>query len=300
MVLFHRRPISDQLIPVSYHESPLFLFYSPSENEATACARSGHGEKNCKKECSTQKQNKSSVSSPYKKARIHSLENLLTLELDVPGVKSDGVQISFHESVVTVDTVRSGSDAKEDIQKSTHRFLVNEKLIEHDKFQASLKDGVLTITVPKSVDAVPEAIPIATHEAPEPLDDDHDFRFAIDLPGVKSSDLKLEVKHSTIHLHAERKIGERVSSIDKHFEFTKTTVDAKGFKAFLVNGVLTVVGLKKEAPEPQSIQLSDTLNLPLPSPNSHESDVVTETTVTESHASSKKEEFVVVETVAEN
>ena len=80
------------------------------------------------------------------------------------------------------------------------------------------------------------------------------MRLALDLPCVRASDVQLEFRDGTITLHAERK--DRASTIDKIFYVDQSRVDPNAFKAFVIDGVLTITGYSKDAPQPKQIGIS--------------------------------------------
>jgi HSP20 family molecular chaperone IbpA len=96
---------------------------------------------------------------------------------------------------------------------------------------------------------------------------------------VKAGDASLELKDDTISLHATRRVFDKVSSMDRYFSIDRSKVDATTFKAYLVDGVLTITVTKQEAPEPKPILVTT-------KPNAIE-------------GKNEDTEMVVVETVAE-
>jgi len=83
-------------------------------------------------------------------------EDQLLLFLDLPGVRPDDVELRFDGNELTVHarvTPRSQEEKllQEHDTREFHRaFRINEK-VDLDGISASLKDGVLTLRLPKSV-----------------------------------------------------------------------------------------------------------------------------------------------------
>jgi HSP20 family molecular chaperone IbpA len=168
-------------------------------------------------------------------------EDESTILLDLPGVMDNEVKVEFHNGYVRIET-----------NKHIFKFRVSEKRLDHEAIRADLANGVLTVTIPQKAVEAPRSIPVSLeYPTTEPTtDDDKSTRLSVDLPGVKAENLKLEIKDSTLSLHAKRYYGERVSSTDKHFTVDETKVDASTFNAYLANGVLTITGQRKESSEP--------------------------------------------------
>jgi HSP20 family molecular chaperone IbpA len=233
---------------------------------------------------------------------VENKEDVSIVSLDLPGVKDNEVKVEFHNGVVKVET-----------NQHIFKLRVNEKRLDLEAIRANLTNGVLTVTIPKKAEEAPRSIPVSLeYPTTEPTtDDDKSVRFTVDVPGVKAEDLKLEIKDSTLSLHAKRYYGERVSSTEKYFT-VETKVDASAFNAYLANGVLTITGKRKESSEPAIRSIPVSINREDPSvgatidadketntdPGSIEAEVDAEATVVAGNlAQTKAADFVVVETV---
>jgi HSP20 family molecular chaperone IbpA len=230
-------------------------------------------------------------------------EDVSIISLDLPGVKDNEVQVEFHNGVVKVET-----------NQHILQFRVSEKRLDHEAIRADLTNGVLSVTIPKKAEEAPRTIPVSLEypTTESTTDGDKSIRFTVDLPGVKAEDLKLEIKDSTLSLHAKRYYGERVTSTDKHFAVDETKVDASAFKAHLANGVLTITGTRKERSEPAVHSIPVSINgedPPVAATIDTDKDTKTEaatietevdadaTVVASNLAQAKAGDFVVVETV---
>ena len=79
----------------------------------------------------------------------------------------------------------------------------------------------------------------------EIMEDDKNFKIAVDVPGVKCKDLLIEVGHSgrVLSIKGERKMqkGDEVSTSKFEKSFTMSSyVDVKGIQANLSEGVLVI------------------------------------------------------------
>ena len=98
---------------------------------------------------------------------IYEQDSVLTLVADLPGVKLEQLQIDVDQGILTLE-------AQSDIKQSGERLL-NEyspsgyyrqfRLPEHlnlEKVEAQLDNGVLTLKLPKSEQALPKRIEVKT------------------------------------------------------------------------------------------------------------------------------------------
>ncbi|MBX9582626.1 MAG: Hsp20/alpha crystallin family protein [Gemmataceae bacterium] len=91
-------------------------------------------------------------------------EHAVTVEVDAPGVKAEGVEVSVHDGTLIVRGERKcersegGCDAR-----SYGRFeqrLTLPAAVDADRVEAKLSGGVLTIILPKSEEAKPRKIAV--------------------------------------------------------------------------------------------------------------------------------------------
>ena len=96
---------------------------------------------------------------------IFESEDYLTLIADMPGVDKKGLDINLEKGVLTINgEVHTENRGKQILQEfSPANYYRQFKLTEHidaDKSQAELKNGVLTLTIPKAESAKPRKIEI--------------------------------------------------------------------------------------------------------------------------------------------
>ena len=100
-------------------------------------------------------------------ADLRETDDAYVVEMDLPGVKKDDitVELSGNELVVTGD-LKDGADdqSSQRIGRSGH---VEQRMLlpasaDTDKVTASLSDGVLTVTVPKSEDQKPHRVEVTS------------------------------------------------------------------------------------------------------------------------------------------
>lgn len=98
---------------------------------------------------------------------IGETKDTFKIYLDVPGIRQDDIKIEFSNDELTVLAERKIEKVEgEDIHlreryagKFARTFQVNEA-IKEDEIQADLKDGVLTVTLPKAEVKKPKTISI--------------------------------------------------------------------------------------------------------------------------------------------
>jgi len=104
----------------------------------------------------------------YPKTDIAEYDDHFSIEVELPGVAADQVDLQVEDDTLRLTAKRGAGESEE---KSSH--LVRERrrgtyvrtfhlgtLIEREGIQGNLKDGVLTIRLPKSVAALPRKITV--------------------------------------------------------------------------------------------------------------------------------------------
>jgi len=97
---------------------------------------------------------------------IYSNETELVLMADMPGVKSDQVEVDLREGILSIlgkVPVETGSGESLLAEYRTGNYFRTFRLtddIDTGKITASISDGVLKLTLPKAAKAVPRKIPI--------------------------------------------------------------------------------------------------------------------------------------------
>ncbi len=98
---------------------------------------------------------------------IFETERELTLLADIPGVKSDKLNIDLRDNVLTItadiEAVESAGEEDVLIEYETGRFyrqFTLSEVIDQNKIDAKLGDGVLRLTLPKVEKATPRKIVI--------------------------------------------------------------------------------------------------------------------------------------------
>lgn len=97
-------------------------------------------------------------------------ENAFTLHVELPGVSAEDVDVSLEESVLTISGERRFYDERSGegfrrIERHFGRFHRAVRLpdrVDADGVEASYRDGMLTIRVPKAEEAKPRRIEISS------------------------------------------------------------------------------------------------------------------------------------------
>lgn len=96
------------------------------------------------------------------KMDIDETETEFTVSAELPGLKSEDVDISLHDNTLTIQGEKREEKQDEDkhsyhMERSYGSFARSVHLpseVDAEKIKASLKDGLLKITLPKSVEAL--------------------------------------------------------------------------------------------------------------------------------------------------
>ena len=99
---------------------------------------------------------------------IHEGSDAYTLSLDVPGMTSDDIEVTFDRGVLTIRGERRflGEDKAEQYRRVERHYGAFERSVtlpapvDAEGINASVHDGVLEITVPKAEEAKPRQIKI--------------------------------------------------------------------------------------------------------------------------------------------
>jgi HSP20 family protein len=235
--------------PITHSWVPLLLTPPTFNNDLSNTEADEHAIKE-----SAMTSNDSSIIYRDRNVRIQQHDDNIVYSLDLPGIKASDAKVEIRNGVLSVQAERKVGN---NYTKYAQQFLIKDSDVDSQNVHADLDDGVLTITIPKKEEAKPIAIPVAASYAPEKADDDKVVRFTVDLPGVKPSDVTLELKDETISLHATRKVFDKETTMDRYLSIDRTKIDPTSFEAYLADGVLTVTGIKKDEPLPKPILVSN-------------------------------------------
>lgn len=95
-------------------------------------------------------------------------EEKLTLVADLPGVARDRLNLGIDQGILTIEALApaSGGGAGSYREFGTtgyHRRFQLPETLDFDQVGADLKDGVLTVTLPKTAAARPRRIEVSVH-----------------------------------------------------------------------------------------------------------------------------------------
>jgi HSP20 family protein len=95
-------------------------------------------------------------------------DNGLTVVADMPGVTADGLNVDLHENVLTISgkvlpepTDRKWLVREYEVGDYYRQFSLSEH-IDQERITAAIKDGVLTLTLPKQAPAQPRKINVVS------------------------------------------------------------------------------------------------------------------------------------------
>ena len=92
----------------------------------------------------------------------------LIVKAELPGMKKEDIDISFHDGTLTISGERKHEEKQEDAETCRserffgrfHRTLALPKPVQSDKAKAAYEDGILTVTLPKTEEAKPKQIEV--------------------------------------------------------------------------------------------------------------------------------------------
>lgn len=91
--------------------------------------------------------------SKYSDYKIEENDNSYTIEMDMPGVKKEDLDIGIKENMLSIYAERkrmSKTDEKEEVvSKYEQSFNISDKSIDVDNIAANFENGVLILTLPK-------------------------------------------------------------------------------------------------------------------------------------------------------
>lgn len=102
------------------------------------------------------------------RADIQESEGAYTLELDIPGMSKEDININYHDGVLTISGERGFEKVEDDSKlyryerqfgKFQRSFALG-KSVDSGKISASYTDGVLEVNVPKTEESKPRKITI--------------------------------------------------------------------------------------------------------------------------------------------
>jgi HSP20 family protein len=95
----------------------------------------------------------------------------LIVKTELPGMKREEIDISVHDGRLTISGERKYEENKQDTEPYRserffgrfHRTLALPKPVQADKAKANYKDGILTVTLPKTEEAKPRQIAVSVN-----------------------------------------------------------------------------------------------------------------------------------------
>ncbi|MEP0822232.1 MAG: Hsp20/alpha crystallin family protein [Ignavibacterium sp.] len=99
---------------------------------------------------------------------IHEQENEYVVKVELPGVSKDDVKITLESNILTIrgEKKRENEEKNENFHRvertygSFQRSFTLPTSVKSDKIDASYKDGILTVTLPKAEEAKPKQIEV--------------------------------------------------------------------------------------------------------------------------------------------
>merc|ERR1712224_759852 len=128
------------------------------------------------------------------------------LTVDVPGVKEEDIEIKLEENLLTIRGQRTASSESSRFSSKFSKAFSLDQTVDVDKFTATLKNGVLTVSAPKDLGKLEEnvrRIPVtaaAADEAALPSYEKESETSSDDNEDVPKAEHKQEEEAKTIDL----------------------------------------------------------------------------------------------------
>jgi HSP20 family molecular chaperone IbpA len=165
-------------------------------------------------------------------------DNEYMLLLDLPGVKVSDVTVNVEKpNTLTVHAIRKLKNEEQITLEQ--KFLVDKKIADISTAKSTLENGVLTVQMAKVKPTEPMTVDVKTTDI-DWKEEGERFMWTHDLPGVKSSDVKVTYHDDHVSILATRKRGDNIFKIFKKVSLPEDKFNVKELQAFLVDGVLTV------------------------------------------------------------
>jgi HSP20 family protein len=101
---------------------------------------------------------------------VHETDQAYLVSAAIPGVSADAVNISLHDGVLTISgevTQQTPEDSRALMLERTygkfHRSIRMPQTVDINAVEATVENGVLTLTLPKLPEAQPRVIPVKTN-----------------------------------------------------------------------------------------------------------------------------------------
>ena len=92
-------------------------------------------------------------------ADLYEDENHFFVQLEIPGVRKEDVELELHDHRLTLSFKRAVADRDE--PETLQRVIAVPEGVDAERVEAKLEDGVLTVTLPKTPELKPVEIRIA-------------------------------------------------------------------------------------------------------------------------------------------
>jgi HSP20 family protein len=98
---------------------------------------------------------------------LYQNNNNVVAVLELPGMRKQDIEISLHDGTLTISGERKIESSADQKQERTERYIGKFRRsitlptrIDADKVNASYRDGILTVTMPKAEEAKPKQIQV--------------------------------------------------------------------------------------------------------------------------------------------
>ncbi len=91
-------------------------------------------------------------------------DNSYTINIDVPGIERDNLAIELRDNILSISTKKEEKKEREYNERTYSFTFCTPDNVDVSKMNAKMKNGVLTLTLPKKEEQRPKLIPIEVEE----------------------------------------------------------------------------------------------------------------------------------------
>ena len=200
-------------------------------------------------------------------------ETTVSLVLELPGVKHNNLTVETNDDTLKIHGVRTAIGSNNKTRPFEYIFALKPSRFDLANVTANLRDGILVVTIPKATTKNDNSA-AASSSSSLVLDvsrKDHDEwkkafnnnndtdgdsskakTITVEVPGVKSKDLQVDITNGIVSIVGTRKTGGVTSRIVRRYQLDTDDLTVSGAAANLSDGIL-VVSIPVREKEPSRV-----------------------------------------------
>ena len=205
-------------------------------------------------------------------------ETTVSLVLELPGVKHNNLTVETNDDTLKIHGVRTAIGSNNKTRPFEYIFALKPSRFDLANVTANLRDGILVVTIPKATTKNDNSAAASSSSSSLVLDvsrKDHDEwkkafndnsnsnndtdgdsskakTITVEVPGVKSKDLQVDITNGIVSIVGTRKTGGVTSRIVRRYQLDTDDLTVSGAAANLSDGIL-VVSIPVREKEPSRV-----------------------------------------------